>query len=176
MGASEDLSKSYIPGSSSLDLCESFICFLVVIVFLWIFNFDSWFPMQKSSLFFHTFPSKYFSTNHSQRTNRSNRSTSQPFNRSSHLFLPPTPPPWRPHRPVPKHSNSATADSPWTSVQIQARDCWWFRIPLPNHLGWSSNPVNNGKNYQPHLVSRISSKMFCLSPSFCFWAVTHHPP
>ena len=24
--------------------------------------------------------------------------------------------------------------------------------PIPNHLGWCWNPINNGKNYQPQLV------------------------
>ncbi len=34
---------------------------------------------------------------------------------------------------------------------------WWRRNPIPNHLGWCWNPINNGKNYQPQLVSRISA-------------------
>ena len=44
--------------------------------------------------------------------------------------------------------------------------CWWFRNPA-NHLV-CKNPTNNGRSYQPQLVSRISA-INSITPftSFC---------
>ena len=36
---------------------------------------------------------------------------------------------------------------------------WWFRNPSNHH---KQNPVNNGINYQPQLLSRISSNRICV--------------
>ena len=35
---------------------------------------------------------------------------------------------------------------------VRCSYCWWFRNPIPNHLGCFWHPVNNGINYQPQLV------------------------
>ena len=44
-----------------------------------------------------------------------------------------------------------------TSINVD-QYCWCFRNPIPNHrLDGAKNPVNNGINYQPQLVSRIAS-------------------
>ena len=39
-----------------------------------------------------------------------------------------------------------------TCTKLSRSYCWCFRNPIPNHLGWCWNLVNNGINYQPQLV------------------------
>ena len=45
--------------------------------------------------------------------------------------------------------------------------CWWFKNPIPNHLGWCWNPIKNGDVY-PNLnwwVYRISNEHDQFRPS-----------
>ncbi len=73
----------------------------------------------------------------------------------------------------------------WTAVALFGRvplrnlprllACWWMLMAeIPNnHLGSCWNPKNNGINYQPQLVSRISAinSMTCR-----WWLMTTSPP
>ena len=70
----------------------------------------------------------------------------------------------------------------WVLVQMFFLSwyCWWFRNPKqPPGMYKTQNSVNNGTNYQPQLVSRISS---CHQQDFwgCFsgvtWKVTSNLP
>ena len=63
---------------------------------------------------------------------------------------------------------------PWAHRPESAKTVDGSEIPRPTTIWMYENPVNNGMNYQPRLVSRISEPSTVCVLCVCHWLISHN--